>query len=110
MTWQTLVDIEKPDFLLDYHSRFMLLGSCFAENIGHKLRENRFSVDCNPCGIVYNPESVAQVLERLMDEREVTAEELVWQEGKWVGWGHHGSFSASGREECLEKMNLRIHR
>ena len=31
MTWQTLVDIEKPDFLLDYHSRFMLLGSCFAE-------------------------------------------------------------------------------
>lgn len=110
MTWQTLVDIEKPDFSLDYHSRFMLLGSCFAENIGHKLRENRFSVDCNPCGIVYNPESVAQVLERLIDEREVTADELVWQEGKWVAWGHHGSFSGSEREGCLEKMNLRIHR
>ena len=88
----------------------MLIGSCFAENMGMKLMENRFAVDCNPCGIVYNPESVAQVLERLMDERVVTPDELIWHEGKWMSWGHHGSFSASEREVCLEKMNARIYR
>lgn len=108
--WQTVVDIEKPDFSVDYHSRWMLIGSCFAENMGMKLMENRFAVDCNPCGIVYNPESVAQVLERLMDERVVTPDELIWHEGKWMSWGHHGSFSASEREVCLEKMNARIYR
>ncbi|MDE6878865.1 MAG: GSCFA domain-containing protein [Odoribacter sp.] len=110
MMWQTVVDIEKPDFSVDYHSRWMLIGSCFAENMGMKLMENRFAVDCNPCGIVYNPESVAQVLERLMDERVVTPDELIWHEGKWMSWGHHGSFSASEREVCLEKMNARIYR
>jgi len=109
MMWQTVVDIEKPDFSVDYHSRWMLIGSCFAENMGMKLMENRFAVDCNPCGIVYNPESVAQVLERLMDERVVTPDELIWHEGKWMSWGHHGSFSASQREVCLEKMNARIY-
>lgn len=110
MMWQTVVDIEKPDFSVDYHSRWMMIGSCFAENMGMKLMENRFAVDCNPCGIVYNPESVAQVLERLMDERVVTPDELIWHEGKWMSWGHHGSFSASEREVCLEKMNARIYR
>ncbi len=110
MMWQTLVDIEKPDFSLDYHSRLMLVGSCFAENIGNKLLENRFSVDCNPCGIVYNPESVAQVLGRLIEEREMVADDLIWHEGKWASWEHHGSFSAPEREGCLEKMNSRIHR
>ncbi len=110
MMWQTVVDIEKPDFSVDYHSRWMLIGSCFAENMGMKLMENRFAVDCNPCGIVYNPESVAQVLERLMDERVVTPDELIWHEGKWMSWGHHGRFSASEREVCLEKMNARIYR
>ena len=109
MMWQTVVDIKKPDFSLDYHSRLMLVGSCFAENIGSKLMENRFSVDCNPCGIVYNPESVAQVLERLMEEREVTPDELVWHDGQWIAWGYHGSFSASERNVCLEKMNARVH-
>jgi len=110
MMWQTHVDIEKPDFSLDYHSRLMLVGSCFAENIGNKLLENRFSVDCNPCGIVYNPESVAQVLGRLIEEREMVADDLIWHEGKWVSWEHHGSFSSPERESCLEKMNSRIHR
>lgn len=110
MMWQTVVDIDKPDFSLDYHSRLMLVGSCFAENIGKKLTEARFSVDCNPCGIVYNPESVAQVLWRLLEEREVTADELVWHDGKWISWGHHGSYSASERDVCLEKMNARIRR
>lgn len=110
MMWQTHVDIEKPDFSLDYHSRLMLVGSCFAENIGNKLMENRFSVDCNPCGIVYNPESVAQVLGRLIEEREMVADDLIWHEGKWVSWEHHGSFSSPERESCLEKMNSRIHR
>lgn len=110
MMWQTVVDIEKPDFSVDYHSQWMLIGSCFAENMGMKLMENRFAVDCNPCGIVYNPESVAQVLERLMDERVVTPDELIWHEGKWMSWGHHGRFSASEREVCLEKMNARIYR
>lgn len=106
--WQTTVDIEKPDFTLDYRSRFMLVGSCFAENIGGKLAEYRFAADCNPCGIVYNPASVAGVLERLAEGRQMTGEELLQNDGKWVSLDHHGSFSSFSREDCLEKINVRI--
>ncbi|WP_251622763.1 GSCFA domain-containing protein [Odoribacter lunatus] len=106
--WQTLVTIEKPDFVLDYASRMMLVGSCFAENMGNKLRENRFAVDINPCGIAYNPESVAQTVKRLIENRLVTENELIWNKGKWVSLFHHGSFSAVDKEECLERINKRI--
>lgn len=106
--WQTRVDIEKPDFVLDYHSRLLLIGSCFAENMGNKLGEKRFAVDVNPSGIVYNPESVAQVLQLLIEGRPLTGEELVWNKGKWVSFFHHGSFSSVNREECLKKINKRL--
>lgn len=106
--WQTIVDIEKPDFALDYHSRLMLIGSCFAENIGNRFIENRFDVDVNPCGIVYNPESVAQVLRLLMEGRLMTEEDLLYNNGKWVSLYHHGKFSAADKEECLNRMNKRL--
>lgn len=108
--WQTVVNIEKPDFTFDYDSRWMLVGSCFAENMGSKLREGRFAVDVNPCGIVYNPESIAQVLVRLTEGRLMTPAELFWSDGKWGSFCHHGSFSSANKEECLDKMNVRIER
>ena len=43
---------------MDYHTRIMMLGSCFVENIGKKLEYFRFHTDINPCGIVYNPMSL----------------------------------------------------
>ncbi len=43
----------------------LLLGSCFAENIGNAMLQRRFPVRVNPFGTVYNPLSVAQSLERL---------------------------------------------
>ncbi len=43
---------------LDYRQKIVLMGSCFAENIGEKLTSRCFSVDVNPFGILYNPVSV----------------------------------------------------
>jgi hypothetical protein len=33
----------------------LVIGSCFAENIGTILKEQLFDVQINPFGIVYNP-------------------------------------------------------
>lgn len=106
--WQTKIEMDNPGFTLDYHTRLMAVGSCFAENIGKRLAEGRFAIDLNPCGIVYNPVSVAHVLERLIDEHLWTEKELIWNDGKWVSFGHHGSFSSADRTECLSKINGRL--
>ena len=61
MNLQTKITVAAPDFLIDYNSRLMMLGSCFAENMGSKFSYYKFDVDVNPCGIIYNPLSVTDV-------------------------------------------------
>ncbi|MCX6226649.1 MAG: GSCFA domain-containing protein, partial [Bacteroidia bacterium] len=36
----------------------MLIGSCFTEHIGNRLKMLKFAVNQNPFGIVYNPLSI----------------------------------------------------
>ena len=52
MELQTVVKLERPAFQVDYTTPVMMLGSCFVENMGEKLKYFRFPVDINPCGIV----------------------------------------------------------
>ena len=86
----------------------MLLGSCFAENIGKKFIENKFQVDLNPFGVLYNPESIALSIMRLMENKPVGDEELFFHEGLYHSFSHHSSFSDASKMQCLQKINKQI--
>ena len=108
MEFRTSVAVDSAGFYINYDSRLMLMGSCFAENIGRNLEYFRFKTDINPFGIVYNPLSVANVLKFLL-EKKVFREEDLWQNaGKWVSLYHHGSFSSAKKEVCLSAINERL--
>lgn len=108
MEWQTKIEIPQADFRIGYHSRMLMLGSCFTENIGEKLTYFKFDADVNPCGIVYNPSSVAKVLELLLAGQPFTGNELLQHQGIWLSLLHHGSFSSPDRETCLRQINERL--
>lgn len=108
MELQTKVQIDRPDFFIGYNTKIMMLGSCFTENMGEKLEYFRFTTDVNPCGIVYNPASAANVLKILLERKRFTATDLIWNNGKWVSLFHHGSFSSSDQAECLRGINERL--
>ncbi|MDD7691650.1 MAG: GSCFA domain-containing protein [Prevotella sp.] len=58
MDFRTIVDIKKPDFNIDACENILLVGSCFADNIGKKFEEEKFNVTVNPFGVMYNPASI----------------------------------------------------
>lgn len=66
MELYTRILLPKALFSFSYEDRVVMMGSCFAENIGRKLEENKFSVDINPFGTLYNPASVAEGLRMLL--------------------------------------------
>lgn len=107
MDFRTIIPI-KPQPWISHSTRFVLLGSCFAENIGQRLIDYRFQVDMNPFGVLYNPLSIAQALERLAENRPFVADELFEHNSLWHSWMHHGSFSDQSKEKALEKMNERF--
>ena len=108
MNLQTKITVAAPDFLIDYNSRLMMLGSCFAENMGSKFSYYKFDVDVNPCGIIYNPLSVANVLRLIVEGKQFEKSDLRQVGGKWVSLYHHGAFSSTDPDECLRRINDRL--
>lgn len=105
----TPVIVPQLPFKVDYSTGIVSLGSCFADEIGERLREGDFHVEQNPFGALYNPASIAAAVRRLMEGRPIGMEDLVEHEGLWHSWHHHGSFSKTTPEETLAACNDRIH-
>lgn len=107
MEFRTKVELPVGQWEIDHASRLMLWGSCFSEHIGSRLSAYKFNCDVNPYGILYNPLSIARALSELMAEKVYTPDDLICHNGEWHSLMHHGSFSSSAPEECLESINGR---
>lgn len=93
---------------LSYRRKSMMMGSCFAESVGIKLQELCFPIDVNPFGILYNPDSLANSIDILLDEKLFTEEDLFYANGVWNSFYHHSRFSGINKYECLTNINNRI--
>ena len=107
MKFTTPINI-KSNRTIDHNSRIVMLGSCFAENIGKRLADCGFDVVINPMGILYNPKSIASALERLVSGKEFTDDELFYHNGLWTSFMHHGAFSHANKDEALRMMNEQL--
>lgn len=103
-------EVEIPDFpwKFNYGQGMMLMGSCFSENIGQKLLDLKYKVDMNPFGILYNPESIANSLQILTEQRSFTEADLFQDQGVWNSFYHHSRFSDTDQDIALQKINSRI--
>ena len=108
MNFFARIELPKSPVIISYRDRNMLFGSCFAENIGNLFIDTKFQTDLNPFGILYNPESIALSIRRLIDNRKWESDELFLYEGLYHSFGHHSSFSDTSKEACLRKINERL--
>ena len=69
MNFRTIVDIPRPNFLIEPLEEMLFVGSCFADNMGKRFAEERFPVVVNPFGVMYNPVSVRHTIERWTAQR-----------------------------------------
>lgn len=108
MDLYTRISIPKAPFAFSYMEQTVLLGSCFAENIGKKLEENKFKTDLNPFGTLYNPSSIAEAIRMLLHPERFTGDDLFRHEGVYHSFSHHSRFSSPSETECLENINGRL--
>lgn len=98
-------DIKKLSQPITHKDRLILIGSCFTENIGEKLKKYKFSVLENPNGILFNPVSVAEALISYINNIHSTETDLFQLNEGWHSWKHHSRFSGLSAEEALNKIN-----
>lgn len=95
-------------------SKTLILGSCFAANIGERLSEqNPDDILVNPFGTLFNPVSIRNSIARLESGRPFTEDECV-QMGAgsdlWCSFSHYTRFARETREEFLRNANESLAR
>lgn len=106
--FRTSIDIKPYSFRLDYQSNILTLGSCFSENMGLKMKNVFFKTEINPFGVLYNPISILNSIQLLLQNKKFTASDIFEYKSLWHSFAHSSSFSDVSSELCLSKMNERI--
>lgn len=85
-----------------------MFGSCFIENIGNLLTRNKFNVNVNPFGVLYNPVSIEQAIRILIEEKEFTENDIFQHNGLYHSFYHHSSLSDIDKDICISSINKSI--
>ena len=105
---QTPVEAGKSKVGISLEDNIMVLGSCFADNIGQKMVEAGFDACVNPFGTLYNPVSVCNSVARLASGVPFSEKDCV-EMGAGAGlvcsFSHHTSFARPTEGEFLADAN-----
>lgn len=108
MKLYTSVDIAPSEKKIAYNDKILLLGSCFADNIGAKFGEHYFQTTVNPFGTLYNPASIRRSIDLSLSRNNKRY--MLQHNGLWHSMMHHGSFSHPDKDvliaRCEESQTL----
>lgn len=105
MNFTTKIPISKSIQPINYDSKIVLLGSCFAENIGEKCSYFKFLNTVNPFGIIFNPVSIEKIIARAINQDEFTEKDIFFHNERWHCFEVHSDLSTFNKEELLQNLN-----
>jgi hypothetical protein len=83
----------------------MLLGSCFAENMGKKFDYFKFQATTNPFGIIFNAVSLEKLIRRAVENRTFTENDIFFHNDLWHCYEVHSELSNSDKDAFLKSLN-----
>ncbi|MDR7209506.1 GSCFA domain-containing protein [Flavobacterium piscis] len=108
MQFRTQIPLSKSNYPIDYNSKIVSFGSCFAENMADKLDYFKFQNTTNPFGIIFNPLSIEKIIERTVQQELFAEKDVFFHNERWHCFGVHSDLSNSDREELLETLNKAV--
>ena len=110
MDLQTKIPLQGASAAIDYESKLLLLGSCFAEHIADKLYYHRYQLVSNPFGILFHPKAIENLLRRSLYGERYTENELFYLNDAWHSFDSHSDLSHSSNDETLKNLNTALIR
>ena len=105
MNFRTQIPISKSIHPIDYNSKIVSLGSCFAENMGEKFNYFKFENTINPFGIIFNPVSIEKIIEKAINGIAFTEKDVFFYNERWHCFDVHSDLSNANKEELLGNLN-----
>ncbi|MCU4162698.1 GSCFA domain-containing protein [Carboxylicivirga caseinilyticus] len=104
-TFRTVVDVPHQQDRMSYDSQLLFMGSCFANNIGSYFTETGFNALVNPFGVLYNPFSISESINRLISNKKYELSDLISHNDQWQSFDFHSQFNHTNKEQCLQNIN-----
>ncbi|HLP65589.1 GSCFA domain-containing protein [Flavobacterium sp.] len=109
MNFTTTVPLQKSNFPINYNSKIVSLGSCFAENMAEKFEYFKFHSDVNPFGIIFNPVSIEKLIHRAVHKIEFTEDDVFFHNELWHCFEVHSDLNDFSNELLLTHLNRLLH-
>ena len=108
MKFRTEIEIAPLAERMDHSAKVFALGSCFAEHISSRLARAKFSVTSNPLGVLFNPFSIANTIERLADTRTFAVCDIRQGRDSFYSFDAHSSLDGHTNTELFANLNRAV--
>jgi len=108
MKFRTEIAIPSYPFQIDYSNRIFGLGSCFVDHMKEKFDYYQFQSQINPFGVIFNPVSIKNTLETIVEKRYFTKDDLFYHQDTWKSYQLHSVFNCTDAPKLLNQVNEKI--
>lgn len=108
MKLQTQIPLQKANNQIDYNSKVLLLGSCFAENIGQKFTYYKFQSAVNPLGILFHPLAIKDLVEAAISGKIYSKKDVFEHNEAWHCFEAHSCMSAVSQSILIDNLNSAV--
>lgn len=105
MNFTTQIPIPIATQPIDYNSKIVLLGSCFAENMAEKFNYYKFQNNCNSFGIIFNPVSIEKIIHKAVNQELFTVKDIFFHNERWHCFDVHSNLSNTNKVELVNHLN-----
>ncbi len=105
MKLRTTISLQVAEKQIDYQSQLLILGSCFAANIGNKLGYFKFQSMQNPFGILFHPLAIEKLISKAVQKKLYSEEDIFFFNERWHCFDAHSVLSDISKEKLLYKLN-----
>lgn len=109
MEFTTQVPISKSNHPINYDSKIVSLGSCFAVNIAEKLDYFKFQNRCNPFGILFHPLAIHEIIRRSLSDQAFKEDDIINHNDLWHSLDAHSDLSHPDKETLLDHLNAALN-
>ncbi|MDN3674497.1 GSCFA domain-containing protein [Flavobacterium branchiarum] len=105
MQFRTPVPISQSNNPIDYSSKVVSLGSCFAVNMAEKLDYFKFYNNCNPLGILFHPLAIEKLIDFAVSQKTFTEKDVFFHNERWHSFDAHSDLSNGNKEDLIYNLN-----
>ncbi|MDB4203803.1 GSCFA domain-containing protein [Flavobacteriaceae bacterium] len=110
MKLTTPIKLSRQNPPINYSSKVLLLGSCFAQNMGAKLEYYKFQQCTNPFGILFHPVAIEKLITRAVNQIWFTSKDVFLQNEQWHCFLTHSKLSNTSEEDLISALNSALEK